>query len=91
MRDFMMITEKLINGDRPVVDSDEPFPSPPPPMTLVEELQRVIFKLRAFTDPSDDDATAYGIETGMQRAAEMIENVITRHQPTDGVEDDASG
>ncbi len=98
MRDFIMITERLIGADRQetIADrqesiSDEPV-LPPVSITLVEELRQIVFKLRAFTDLSDD-ATAYGVETGMQRAAEMIEHIIMRHQTrlTEGGEGDLGG
>jgi hypothetical protein len=78
MRDFIMITERLIGADRQEAIPDEPV-LPPIAMALMEELRQIVFKLRAYTDLSDD-ATAYGVETGMQRAAEMIEHIIVRHQ-----------
>ena len=46
---------------------------------LLEEMSEVVFKLRAFTESADDGDLALGIEIGMQRAADMIENVLNRH------------
>jgi hypothetical protein len=44
----------------------------------------VVFKLRSFTE-SQDGEVGFGIELGMQRAADMIENVIARHFGPQGV------
>jgi hypothetical protein len=45
---------------------------------ILEQLNDIVFKLRAFTESVDGDY-ALGIETGMQRAADMIENIINQH------------
>jgi hypothetical protein len=73
----MAMTEALVETDSSIVPSfDETEVAPPRP--LVEELSEVVFKLRSFTESRDGDI-GFGIELGMQRAADMIENVIKRH------------
>lgn len=50
---------------------------------LLSDLKNVVFKLRAFTESEMTD-TAYGIELGMQRASDMIENIISRYEAKNG-------
>ena len=75
MRSFIMATEPL-NRPEPelLVESDEPAPQ----TSVLEELEDIVFRLRAFMESSNGDY-ALGVEIGMQRAADMIENVIKRH------------
>jgi hypothetical protein len=83
MRDFMTMTEALNESDNDIATPlDEPEVAPPRP--LVEDLLDVVFKLRSFTE-SQDGEVGFGIELGMQRAADMIENVIARHFGPQGV------
>jgi hypothetical protein len=49
---------------------------------LLHELDDVVFRLRGFMETEGGDF-ALGVETGMERAAEMIENVIQRHSQGD--------
>jgi len=75
MRSFIMAAEPL-NRPEPelLVESDEPAPQ----TSLLVELEDIVFRLRAFMESSNGDY-ALGVEMGMQRAADMIENVIKRH------------
>jgi hypothetical protein len=43
----------------------------------VGELKDLVFKLRAFQESQSGDY-GYGFEMGMQRAADMVENLILR-------------
>lgn len=45
---------------------------------LLESLHDLAFKLRGHSE-NDDGAQALGFEAGMQRAAEMIDNLLRRH------------
>lgn len=45
---------------------------------LVEDLILLVEKLRAHSEPEDGDFSL-GVEMGMNRAADMIENAIKRH------------
>ena len=46
---------------------------------IFEDLKNVTHTLRAFMESSGGDY-ALGVEDGMQRAAEMIENILKRHE-----------
>lgn len=48
---------------------------------VLSDLRDVVFKLRAFMETAGGDY-AFGVETGMQRAADMIERVIRTYQPS---------
>lgn len=50
----------------------------------INECREVVFKLRAFMESAGGDY-ALGVEHGMQRAAEMIENIIRRHEKGDDI------
>lgn len=75
MRGFIMATEQLNCPDEsPIVETE----SPPVRSDLMSDLEHIIFKLRAFMESSGGDY-AFGVEIGMQRAADMIEHAIERH------------
>ncbi len=80
MREFMLLAEAyadvdavtLIEGETIEVDfrpADHP---------LLADLRDVVFRMRAFCEAEGGDF-GLGVETGLQRAADMIENVIRRH------------
>lgn len=78
-----MVTESLIEAEygqssgsqELIVERVAPQPSD---AHLLEDLANVVFKLRAFMESSEGDV-GLGIEMGMQRAADMIENIINRY------------
>jgi hypothetical protein len=81
MREFIGMTENLVGSDRALLaeDTNPVEPDMVPSLYLMfEDLQNVVFKLRAFTESREGDI-GLGIELGMQRAADMIENVLKRH------------
>jgi hypothetical protein len=77
MRQFIMATENLSHLDgepeTTIMETIQPSNS-----ALLKDLECIIFKLRAFMESSGGEV-AYGVELGMQRAADMIEHVIKRH------------
>jgi hypothetical protein len=76
MRSFIVATQQLSDEmDDAETLNETAVPSASP---LVDELEDVIFRLRAFMENAGGDY-ALGVETGMQRAADMIENVLARH------------
>jgi hypothetical protein len=82
MRDFMILTESLVEPDEaPIRLIDEPE-TMTPMRSIYEDLQDAVFKMRAFTESCDGDV-GFGVELGLQRAADMIENVINRHRGKD--------
>jgi hypothetical protein len=79
MREYIGMAENLIGTESDVlVEAAFYADTIVPPHPIFEDLQNVIFKLRAFTESREGDI-GLGIELGMQRAADMIENVISRH------------
>lgn len=62
VREDIMITEASV----PVLDSE-----------VDEQIRSLIFKLRSYRDPEPGEF-ADGVESGMSRAAEMIENLLER-------------
>lgn len=78
-----MVTEHLLQAEFGR-DEEEPLVEVIVPTALnsclLEDLVEVVFKLRAFTESAENDENfSLGFELGMQRAADMIENVISRH------------
>ena len=80
MRSYIMATEQLaLEEDETVIEEPAVLRSY---TALEEDLERIMFKLRAFMESSGGDY-ALGIEAGMQRAADMIENALRRYRETD--------
>jgi len=69
--DAMMITESVVQ------ESVETIEHP-----VLSEARDLVFKLRSFMEDSSGEY-ALGVENGMQRAADMIENLIRRHEKGD--------
>ena len=85
MKDFINITEALLaeyskvtkpelylveKVETPVIKEESP---------ILQECRDLVFKLRAFMEDSSGDY-ALGVEMGMQRAADMVENLIRRYE-----------
>jgi hypothetical protein len=73
-----MATEQLTDDMDDVAEAIPLSEDTEHPISLLEDFGAVIFKLRAFMESSGGEY-ALGVETGMQRAADMIENVLKRH------------
>ena len=89
MKNFIVLTEELLTHyaqatgnapvePEPVVEHEEVVAEHP----VLGELRDLVFKLKAFMESAEGDY-GLGVESGMQRAAEMIENIIRRHQKDD--------
>lgn len=82
MREFMMVVAayaedgvavpEVINEEAVAVNF-RPAEHP-----IVADLRDLSFKMRAFCETQGGDY-ALGVETGMQRCADMIDNLIRRH------------
>lgn len=83
MRDFIMATESLDVSETATEEPEAIVESVSSDTMLLQDMADIVFKLRAFMESNDGDVSL-GIEMGMQRAADMIENAIRRH--TDGVQ-----
>lgn len=86
MRDFIAVAERLSHGNEDQMKNDILVEGAGGVMadnasafTVLEDLREVVFRLRAFTE-SEVSPQALGIELGMQRAADMIENLLRRYE-----------
>lgn len=85
MRSFILLAEALrLEGpeEEPVAEEPTAHAGAALGPVLRHDLEEIIFRLRGFMESSGGDF-ALGVETGMQRAADMIENLIRRHSPGD--------
>jgi len=88
MKSFIVLTEELLahyskatlpTELEPISEEHaEIFEHP-----MVNECKNIVFKLRAFMEDASGGDYALGIEIGMQRAADMIENLIKRYEQKD--------
>ena len=91
MKDSIRLTEELLQFyarvTRPESFVVEEVAEPVAPVEhpVLSECRDLVFKLRSCMEDSAGDY-ALGVETGMQRAADMIENLIRRHEKGDGLE-----
>jgi hypothetical protein len=60
-----------------VEDVHDVLPSPTIEHVIEDEVNGLIFKLRSYQDPESGDY-ALGVEAGMNRAADMLQNMINR-------------
>lgn len=73
-----MLAENLRNAgnNEPVAEEVQPEPALTP--VIITDLEDLVFKMRSFMETAGGDY-ATGVEDGMQKAAEMVENLIRRH------------
>jgi hypothetical protein len=78
-----VVTEMLLcEATRPtILVEDTNYLTPPQEQEvepqLVADLNDMIFKLRSYRDPGVGDYAA-GMEAGMERASDMLENLVNR-------------
>lgn len=82
IREFIEITGTMFleSSDQPNLQpavEEEPVVSLEAEREIYDELYKLIFKLRAYQDPDIGDYSA-GVEAGMSRAADMLDNLINR-------------
>jgi len=77
MREFMFLVESYTSPivKEPIIEESIVTSKP----DFLEEAKDLVFKLRAYTELNEDGERALGIEEGMLRAADMIDNLIRRH------------
>ena len=83
MRGFIFLAESL-NEDTAHVEPivEEVVEAEPVQALLMHDLGDLVFRLRGFME-TEGGEYALGVETGMQRAADMIENLLRRHSEGD--------
>ncbi|RYD63841.1 MAG: hypothetical protein EOP83_11140 [Verrucomicrobiaceae bacterium] len=81
MRGFIVLAEALSNAPLDIeadeLSEDEHETGPVTPV-IVHDLEELVFRMRGFMETETGDY-ALGVEMGMQRAADMIENLIHRY------------
>jgi hypothetical protein len=88
MRNFIVLAEHYIASS---VDDEVETPEEivvmeeAPDAAILHDLDVLATRLRTFMESEGGDF-ALGVETGMQRAADMIENLIRRYNAGDQVE-----
>lgn len=72
--EMKMIIEAL---NRMAEDTPEasPVPAPEPVVDFLPELDDVIFRMRSYSEVEGSEEFRLGVETGLQMAAEMLENL----------------
>jgi hypothetical protein len=92
MRAFIFLTENFVRSGEeaePVLEFEPATPKPVEETRLLGELRDLLFKLRAYQEDNDDNGYALGVEAGMSKASDMLENLIERC--TELQEDDELG
>jgi hypothetical protein len=92
MKDSIRLTEELLSFYARVTRPEsfvaeevvltESFEEHP----VLSDCRDLVFKLRSHEEHSPSPEYSLGIEMGMQRAADMIENLIKRHEKGDDLE-----
>lgn len=73
----------LVSEDVPMEDVGEVVMLNP---ALMEDLRDLVFTLRAHMESETSGDYALGVETGMQRVADMIETIINRYDDGGSIE-----
>jgi len=81
MRTFILLSDYLGNNNDAPLMEEAPPPSEPEgasSLIIISDLNDLVTRMRSFMETSSGDY-ALGVEMGMQRAADMIENLVKRH------------
>lgn len=88
MRTYIFLAEEasasLHEETTQIVEDNTPQIEPVEPL-IIHDLENLVFKLRGFMEASGGDY-ALGVESGMQQAADMVENLIRRYKEGDNLE-----
>ena len=82
MRNFIEAADGYVSVlNEAINESVEPEVIVPVPSVhpVIADLHNLTFKLRAFMESREGDF-GLGVEIGMQRAADMIDNLLHRHE-----------
>ena len=83
MRSYIVLAETLAPAERANEEpdvTDTVGDDTSAELALIDDLRALVFKLRAHMDPGEEGAA---FDNGMNRAADMIENVIRRYTEND--------
>lgn len=86
MRAFILLAEHYASAvnPQPVEEVTEEAPQggiaePPAAHPIIADLREAVSRLRSAMESVDNQDFALGVETGMQRAADIIERIVDRH------------
>jgi hypothetical protein len=79
MKGYIVLAESLRNGTDNEPVAEDVQPEPPLTPVIITDLEDLVFKMRSFMETAGGDY-ATGVEDGMQKAAEMVENLLRRHK-----------
>lgn len=88
MRTFIYLAESLVDSqyeDDEVITTESEVVEESETVLILSDLSDLSQRMRAFMEAESGDY-GLGVEMGMQRAAEMIENLIRRYNKGDQVE-----
>lgn len=87
MRSFIILAEAYVASpeDTEVETVQETVVEPAPSALILHDLDILVTRMRTFMESESGDY-GLGVETGMQQAADMIENLIRRYNTGDDVE-----
>jgi hypothetical protein len=87
MRNFIVLAEAYIAApeDDVVETVQETVVEPAPSALILHDLDILVTRMRTFMESESGDF-GLGVETGMQQAADMIDNLIRRYNTGDHVE-----
>jgi hypothetical protein len=81
IRKYIEITESLSQVPPELIPQPVVFEPPVPEPMLDEEIEKkledLVFKLSSYQDPDMGEYSA-GVEAGMSRAADMVQNLLNR-------------
>jgi hypothetical protein len=81
IRKYIEITESLSLIPEDLLPQPVVFEPPVPEVSLEEEFEKkledLVFKLNSYQDPDVGEYSA-GVEAGMSRAADMVQNLLNR-------------
>jgi len=80
LAEYARVTQPVMIVEEVVEESLQPTEHP-----ILEDCRSLVEKLRTFMESESGGEYALGVETGMQRAADMIENLIRRFEQGDGL------
>ena len=85
MREFIEIALNYSNEPpsyEPIALNEEvvPFPKEDDKNPLIEELKILVNKMQSHREDNENQDLATGVEMGIGRASEMIENLIRRYE-----------
>lgn len=88
MKAFILMTEDFVRSGEeaePLLEFAPIKPKAEQAERLIEDLRGALFKLRSYQEDADDESYALGVEAGMIKASDILENVLSRFSNGDEI------